>query len=146
MRKTYFFLSFGVFLLCLYLLFSASPALEYPLGKNDTIPLGSFITWAGLIALPMSFYWGSVKFRTPEGTLYNVLSTCLKVTIFLALLWLPISYGLAGNMNFNFGQEPSFQGGQTAMKLFWGITYSLVLSSLILFILHIVLCFFRRTR
>ncbi len=142
--KIYFFLSLCLFFLCAFLLVTASPALEYPLGENDTIPLGSFITWAGLIAMPMSIYWGSVKFRTPEGTFYKVLSTCLKVTILLALLWLPISYGLAGNMNFNFGQGSSFRGGQTAMKLFWSLSKGIPIASIFLFTLHLAVSVYRR--
>ena len=140
--KIFFYLSLAVFFFSLYLLVSASSLLTYSMGPEDTVPLGSFITWAGLIALPMSLYWGSVKFRMPEGTFYKVLSSTLKITILLALLWLPISYGMAGNMNFNFGQSPSFQGGQTAMKIFWFISFTIPSITLVLFLLHLLIPLF----
>ncbi len=145
MDKTnlFFLLSLAVFLVSLFLLASASPLLNYALGDNDTVPLGSFITWAGLIALPMSLYWGSLKFRKPEGSFYKVLSLCLKITIVLAILWLPISYALAGNMNFNFGQSTSFQGGQTAMKIFWFVSFAIPSVTLVLCLLHLIISLFR---
>ncbi len=140
------FLSLSIFVLSVYLLVTSSPALEYPLGNNDTIPLGNFITWAGLIALPMSLYWGIGKLRRPQGSTYRTLSAGLKFLILLSLLWLPVSYGLSGNMNFNFGGTTSFQGGQTAMTLFWGLSLGIPVTSFFLLFLHLLLEAFHRLK
>jgi hypothetical protein len=148
MKRTniFFILSLGIFILSLYLLATASPALNYPLGKDDTLPLGNFITWVGLIALPMALYWGVGQLRTPGDGLYKILSSAVKALIFLSILWLPISYMLAGNMNFNFGEVDAFQGGQLAMKLFWGLSMGIPLSVLLLFLLHILIRLIRTFR
>ncbi|GGD57356.1 hypothetical protein [Muriicola marianensis] len=138
------FLSLGVCALSIYLLVTASPALEYPLGENDTVPLGSFITWAGLISLPMSLYCGVRRFREPQGFFYRSMAVALKIVIVLAFLWVPISYGLAGNMNFNFGQSETFQGGQTAMSLFWGLSLGIPLGTIVLFAVHLIIEVFQR--
>ncbi len=144
MHKTYFLISLCVFLLCSYLLVTASPALEYPLGENDTVPLGSFITWAGLISLPISLYWAVRRFREPKGFVYRSMAVALKIVIVLAFLWVPISYGLAGNMNFNFGQSEIFQGGQTAMSLFWGLSLGIPLGTIVLFVVHLMIVVWQR--
>ncbi len=144
MHKTYFLISLCVFLLCSYLLVTASPALEYPLGENETVPLGSFITWAGLMALPTSLYWGVGKFRKPHDFLHRSMAVGLKTLIALTLLWLPISFGLAGNMNFNFGQTETFQGGQTAMSLFWGLSLGIPLGTIVLFVVHLMIVVWQR--
>jgi len=143
-QRLFVFTSLFIFFLSAYLLLTGSPYLNKALGKNDTIPLGSFITWAIMISLPLALYWGSSRFRTPQGNAYKVLSLFLKILIVLGILWLPLSYFLAGNMNFNFSEVDSFQGGQLAMKIFWVISPGIPLTTLLVFLIHLLLVVFRK--
>ena len=124
-RKIWFFSSLTVAVSVIILLVTGSPLLTMPLGYTDAIPLGTLITWAGMISLPLSIYWGIGEFRQPRGTLNQVLSVILKVLLVLAILWVPIAYFLAGNLSFTFSEKETFQGGQTAMKLFWVLSYGI---------------------
>ena len=109
----------------LYLLVTGSPLLEKSLSSTQNIPLGNLLTWMGMIALPLSIYWGSKGLRQPDSTVRKYLSVLLKCLILLALLWVPICYLLAGNIAFNFSGTEEFQGGQIAMKWFWRYSYGL---------------------
>lgn len=136
-RKFFLYLSLTVFFLTLYLLISGSPVLTWPLDKNNSIPLGTFITWLGFISLPMAIFLGVEKLRTPTGNFYRVLSNLLKISLLFALLWVPLSYILAGNISFSFSEKTEFQGGQEAMKWFWRYSYGIVLLPLIIIATHI---------
>lgn len=131
----------GSILVCtagIILLVTGSSLLTTPLDKNNTIPLGTFITWAGLISLPLSIYWGIKKLRLPKNRFYFYLSMILKLTVILAVLWVPICYLLAGNISYTFTEKETFQGGQLAMKWFWGFTYSIVIIPILILIIHLV--------
>ncbi|MBT8183009.1 MAG: hypothetical protein KJO53_15630 [Eudoraea sp.] len=106
--------------------------------------MGSFSTWAIMISLPFALYWGSSRFRTPQGKAYKVLSVILKILIALGILWLPLSYFLAGNMNFNFSEVDSFRGGQVAMKIFWVLSTGIPLSSILVLLVHGLLFIFKK--
>ena len=127
-----------------YLLISGSQLLTLPLDSNDTIPLGSFITWAGMMSLPLSLYFASHKLRDPTKTIHRFLSVVLKLLIGLGVLWLPISYALAGNLAFNFTESPTFQGGQLAMKCFWALTYAIVICVFAVALIHVISKFTRK--
>ncbi len=137
-RRYWFFSSILIFIITIILLITGSSLLTTPLDKNNSIPLGTFITWTGLISLPLALYWGIKELRKPEGRLYTYLSIILKVTGVLAVLWMPICYLLAGNISFTFSEKESFQGGQLAMKWFWGFSYSLAIIPLVIFIIHLI--------
>lgn len=144
--QLFYYVSLLLFLVCSYLLFSGSPLLNFPLGKNDTLPLGSFSTWAIMISLPFALYWGSSRFRAPQGTAYKGLSLFLKILIALGILWLPLSYFLAGNMNFNFSEVDAFRGGQLAMKIFWVLSTGIPIAALLVFMSHLLLVVFRKKK
>ena len=137
-RRIWLLSSLLICIATIILLITGSSLLTTPLDKNDTIPLGTFITWAGLISMPLSIYCGIKKLRKPEIRLYFYLSAVLKVTGILAVFWVPICYLLAGNISFTFTEKETFQGGQLAMKWFWGFTYSIVIVPIVIFIIHLV--------
>ena len=134
-----FFVSLIVTLVVIALLVSGSSLLTLSLNKSGTLPLGTFISWAGIICLPLSVYWGVSEFRKPTKKANRVLSLALKLVLILAFLWVPISFGLAGNMNFNFGESSSFQGGQLAMRIFWIFSYGIGIGSLAVLGIYFVL-------
>ncbi|GAB1309659.1 hypothetical protein KH5_23420 [Urechidicola sp. KH5] len=100
------------------------------LDKDATIPLGTFISCAGIIALPQTVYWGVYGLRTPKNKLHKLLSILLKTCIVLGILWMPISYFLAGNISFTFIEKITFQGGQSAMRWFWRLNYGIAIGSI----------------
>ena len=124
-RKIWFFGSIIVAFSSIILLITGSSLLTMALDKSNSVPFGTFITWAGLISLPVSAYLGVKELRIPTKTFNKMLAGFLKILIILAILWVPLSYLLAGNFSFSFSEKESFQGGQTAMKWFWGLSYGI---------------------
>jgi hypothetical protein len=120
-RKVLFYCSLSVALSAIFLLATGSSLLTLPIGKQVVVPLGNLITWAGIIALPLSAYWGMGALRTPTKRLNSILGGALKALIILAICWFPISFLLAGNLSFNFAGIPSFQGGPICNEVILGI-------------------------
>lgn len=135
-RTIWFYGSLVILSVTMGLLLTGSPLLTRALDSNDTIPLGTFITWAGMISLPMAIYWGIRELRRPLSKLNRVLSLFLKIILVLAILWVPISYLLSGNISFSFSEKDEFQGGQLAMRLFWAFSYGIPIGSVSLLILY----------
>lgn len=133
-RRIWFYIFLVVLVVTSILLVTGSSILTLALDQNNSIPLGTFITWAGVISLPLSIYWGIKELREPTKKLNVVLAGFLKMLIILAIIWVPISYLLAGNISFTFSEKESFQGGQIAMIWFWRYTYGLVLGPVLIII------------
>ncbi|WP_421803799.1 hypothetical protein [Flagellimonas sp.] len=132
----YFFACLLIFILVLTLLMTGSSILTVPMYEGSSIPMGTPITWMGLIALPLTIYFGVGEFRNPKKR-HKLFNQLLKFFVGLAVLWVPISYLLAGNLSFSFsGTATGFQGGQLAMKLFWGYTYGIAILPVLLLIIH----------
>lgn len=124
-RKAYFLGALSVTIGTIILLISGSSLLTIPLDNNKAIPSGTFITWAEMISLPLTVYWGVKEFRKPTYKLNIILGYFLKIIIILGVLWVPISYLLSGNISFSFSKTEAFQGGQNAMQWFWGLSYGI---------------------
>lgn len=137
-RRYWLFTSLLICIITIILLVKGSSLLTTSLDEDNYIPLGTFITWAGLISLHLSIFWGIKKLRTPEGELYSYLSIILKISSILAVFWLPICYLLAGNISFTFSEKETFQGGQLAMKMFWGLSYVLAIIPIIILNIHLI--------
>jgi hypothetical protein len=134
--QPYFFACLAIIIIVITLLISGSSILTVPIYEGSSIPMGTPITWMGLIALPLTIYFGVKKFRD-HNTTYKLLNQLLKFSVGLAVLWVPISYLLSGNLSFSFSVTVTgFQGGQLAMKLFWGYTYGIAILPMILLIIH----------
>ena len=132
----YFFACLLIFILVLTLLMTGSSILTVPMYEGSSIPMGTPITWMGLIALPLTIYFGVGEIRNPKKR-HKLFNQLLKFFVGLAVLWVPISYLLAGNLSFSFsGTATGFQGGQLAMKLFWGYTYGIAILPVLLLIIH----------
>jgi hypothetical protein len=113
---------------------------------NPTIPFGTFITWAGMMLLPLIIYWGIKALRTPSGKLNRMLSGFLKIIVTLAILWVLISYLLAGNLSFSFSQKETFQGGQDAMKWLWRLSYGIGIGAIVTLIAYGIALLFKKNK
>lgn len=133
-----------IFAISLYLLVTGSSVLTLSLSDISYIPLGTFITWLGMIALPFIFYFSIRGFHQPQTKTGKVFALLLKTLIFLAVLWIPISYLLAGNMSNTFTEKGEFQGGQLAMKIFWINSYFTAAAPIVLAIAFGVYTLFRK--
>ena len=114
------------------LLVTGSSLLTKALNSDETIPFGTLITWTGMISLPLTIYWGIKELRKPLSKLNSILSGFLKIIIILGILWVPISYLLAGNLSFSFSEKETFQGGQDAMRWFWRLSYGIGIGAILI--------------
>ncbi len=130
-----FWISLFTFITALVLLVSGSPILMMELIDKSAIPLGTPITWAGMIAFPFAVFFGIRRIRIPSERFCRLLQMLLFVSIGLAFIWVPVSYLISGNLSFSFSEKQAFRGGQTAMKLFW--IYSFVTGLLPLLVLFL---------
>lgn len=144
--QLYFMGSLIVLVVATILLITGSSLLTTPLYDGSSIPLGTPITWIGMIALPLSIYFGVSKFREPSQPLYKYLGPMLTFSLFTAFLWVPISYLLSGNLAFSFAEKAGFQGGQSAMKWFWGYSYGVVILPLLLLLTHWIFAMVKRAK
>ncbi len=135
-RKIWFFSSLIVTLSTIIFLVMGSSLLMIALDDANSIPLGTFITWAGIISLPLSIYWGVKELRKPTTKVTRIIAMLLKTILILAILWVPISYILAGNLSFSFSEKEIFQGGQIAMKWFWRLSYGIGFGSIFSLIMY----------
>ena len=145
-RKTYFYFTLILTLGVIILLVNGSSILTLPLSNKKSIPLGTIITWVGMISLPLTVYWGVKELRKPSSKLNRILSGILKTVIILGILWVPISYLLAGNLSFSFSEKESFQGGQAAMKWFWRLSYGIGIGAIMTLIIYWVSLLFNKKK
>lgn len=143
-RKIYFFSFMIATLFTISLLITGSSLLTIALDDEQTIPLGTFITWSGMISLPLTIYWGVKELRKPSRRLNRILSGFLKIIITLGIIWVPISYLLAGNISFTFSERESFQGGQVAMKWFWYLSYGIGIGAILTITIYWISLLFKR--
>ncbi|MAP54955.1 MAG: hypothetical protein CL605_08650 [Altibacter sp.] len=142
----WFYIFLIVTISSIILLVTGSPLLTLPLDEFHTIPLGTFITWLGMISLPLTIFIGCREFRNPTTKLNRILSGFLKIIIVLGILWVPISYLLAGNLSFNFSEKDTFQGGQTAMIWFWRLSYGIGIGSISILIIYLISLIFKKNK
>ena len=135
-RKVYFYSALILTISVIMLLATGSSLLTASLDNDDSIPLGTLITWTGMISLPLSIYWGLKELRKPSSKLNGILSGFLKIIIIAGILWVPISYLLAGNLSFTFSEKQSFQGGQAAMRWFWRLSYGIGIGAILTLIVY----------
>ena len=145
-RKVYFFSALILTFSVIILLVTGSSLLTISLNSDETIPFGTIITWAGIISFPLTIYWGIKELRKPLSKLNRILSGFLKIIIVLGILWVPISYLLAGNLSFSFSEKETFQGGQDAMKWFWRLSYGIGIGTILTLIIYWISLIFKKNK
>jgi heme/copper-type cytochrome/quinol oxidase subunit 4 len=145
-RKIYFYSALILTISIIVLLVTGSTLLTMALYNDKSIPLGTFITWTGMISLPLTIYWGLKELRKPSNKLNRILSGFIKTIIIFGILWVPISYLLAGNFSFTFSEKETFQGGQAAMRWFWRLSYGIGIGALLTLIVFWISLLFKKKK
>ncbi|MCK0177807.1 hypothetical protein MWU50_00725 [Flavobacteriaceae bacterium S0862] len=145
-RKIYFYSALILTISIIALLVTGSTLLTLALYNDKSIPLGTFITWTGMISLPLTIYWGLKELRKPSNKLNRILSGFIKTIIIFGILWVPISYLLAGNFSFTFSEKETFQGGQAAMRWFWRLSYGIGIGALLTLIVFWISLLFKKKK
>ena len=145
-RKIYFYSALTLTLSVVILLVTGSSLLTIALNSNDTLPFGTLITWTGMISLPLTIYWGIKELRKPTNKLNRILSGFLKIVFVFGVLWVPISYLLAGNLSFSFSEKETFQGGQDAMRWFWRLSYGIGIGAILTLIAYWISLLFKKNK
>ena len=138
-NQVLFYLSLAVTSLVLYLLFTGSSVLLFKITESPYLPAGTPITWLGLIGFTAVFLFGFSRLKTTNSKALKFCYTLFRIAFILAVLWLPLSIGLSGNLSNSFGEKLSFQGGQMAMKIFWINSYTPVLLPLTASIFYLII-------
>ncbi len=134
--KLLYKISLIIFLLSLILLITGSPFLMILINKNPEIPLGSLTTALGIIALPtLLFAKVSLTHSMPQTWKKRILIAS-KIGILLTFFWWPLGRYLSGNWSNSFINIPE------QSKLFWNLTYGLIIYILLLWLAFLATKFF----
>ena len=142
-------LATGAFLASLWLLVTGSPLLLLTVSERMGLPLGTPVTWMGMVALVLMVRFGFAGLRSPVSRADRVYRSLWRLSLALALLWPLAGYGLAGNWAFMFSAGEGFRGGQVAMRLFWFNSVAVVVLPLTLALtrlVHLAVSRFRGSR
>lgn len=135
-RKILLLILLSTVFLSTFLLVSGSDLLLIPLVEDPYLPLGNIITWIGIIALPLSIYFGIGKVRKPHTKTATFYKHLLKLIIALAAAWGFVAYGLAGNFATTFKNQPGFVGSSRASEYFWNYNYLVVAAPLVFLLVY----------
>ncbi|RFF29510.1 hypothetical protein [Wenzhouxiangella sediminis] len=130
------FFSVGVLSASAFLLVTASPLLSRGVPGIESMPMGTLIAWLGIVALPLGIYSALGGLHPPRRAVDRATSAIMKALLTLAVAWVPISYGLSGNLAFTFERNAGFRGSENALFCFFYGTIGLVLAPLVVMLLY----------
>ncbi|WP_163714370.1 hypothetical protein [Mangrovibacterium lignilyticum] len=116
-----------IFISCLLLVATGSPILGNPVLKDSTFPIGTIISWAGLIALLNTTYLVFNKNGYSHQSSFRLLRLAFQSMLILASAWGLIGFLLAGNWAFTFQNQDEFRGSIEASQYFVAYTVAIVL-------------------
>jgi len=143
-RRVAVIMALGIIVCGAYLLATVSPWLLVEPAGLPGLPLGTLITWAGIVSLPMASLLGFHRFLNRDSRLAKISKSLMICLLVLSVSWGFVAYGLAGNWAFNFSnQTDAFQGSIAAGEIFWAYSKLIVamtlLASATLFVLSLFL-------
>ena len=116
-----------VFFASFSLLVTGSPLLVVTLSERVGLPLGNVITWLGMVALVLVIWFASPGIRAPRTRADRFYRGGWQTLLVMAVLWPFVSYALAGNWSYSFGQRDTFRGSSGAADWFFRYSFSVVL-------------------
>lgn len=133
-----FAVSLLILVVSLGLLVTGSPLLTMTLSARIGLPLGNVITWLGMVALVFAIWFGSAGLRDPRTVADRLYRHAWVALLAMAVLWPFVSYALAGNWSYSFGQRDGFRGSSAAADWFFRYSYAIVLLPLLFVIVRAV--------
>lgn len=134
--KTPIYISLIILISCLFLILRGSPILNIPLIKEGTFPIGTLISWIGLISFNIAIYLIFNVIHKSNRSIDMIFRFAFRSIIILASLWGFIGFLLANNWAFTFENHVEFRGGIGASQYFWIYTASLVLFPVLLILIY----------
>ena len=135
MKSFRFIIPLIVFLGCIYLFAFQPQILLVSVFEGKSIPLGTLVSWLGLIAFVYFFYL-ILPFNV-NNSIEKILKRILVLGVYLSLFWGIVSYFLLGNWGFNFDNS-------TYSMVWIVLTCSIVLIPVFLTIVFVLLRLFRK--
>lgn len=128
------FISSLVLMTCIFLVVTGSSFLTMPVIKGTSFPVGTVVSWLGLLALSATIFFIFSNIYDSDNPGGHIFRRALQCFIVLAALWGFIGYFLAGNWAFTFHNHDDFRGSIEASEVFMYFTASLVLFPVILIV------------
>ncbi len=126
-RKIFLAISIIIFLGSLLIIITGSWLLTHPVFFYKEMPLGTLSTWAGFISIPCMLYYGIRAFHPPRSEFMKVFRLLNIFIILAAISWGVVSYYLADNWSFSFGNHiEDFRGSVAAYDVFVLFTFTIV--------------------
>lgn len=129
------FISSLVLMTCIFLVVTGSSFLTMPVIKGTSFPVGTVVSWLGLLALSATIFFIFSKIYDSDNPGGHIFRLAFQCFIVLAALWGFIGYFLAGNWAFTFHNHDDFRGSIEASEAFMYFTASLVLFPVLLIII-----------
>ena len=129
-----------------FLLVTASPILGRPVPGLGAMPVGTLVSWIGIVALPLAIYSGLGGLHPPRRATDCVMNAVMKALLILAVAWVPICYALSGNLAFTFESNSGFRGSETALFYFFYGTIAQVIAPILVMLVYGIVRFFGRVR
>ncbi len=131
-----------------YLLSTSSTLLIKSIPGLPNLPVGTIITWMGIIGLHLFIYTVIKRIKRSDRKIELAIKNTSQFFLVLSFLWGLISYGLAGTWSYNFGPKSSFVGSVEAGVVFWTFTKVIVaipiVLLLLLFMSRVILLFLKK--
>lgn len=114
-----FLVSITAFSSATYLLLTGSSILVRPVYPGLEIPWGTPITWFGFLGIAGLLYFAFPVIQKPVTKTQVFLKGAWALSMILSVGWPFISYYLAANWTYSFGNQEEFRGSDRASYYFY---------------------------
>jgi hypothetical protein len=136
MRKSILLLSVLTVSLVASLLISGSSLLTVPFIEDVDMPVGTILTWFGLICLSTAFLASSEPLWQRRG-FSRWYAYALIICLVLSTFWGLSSFSQSGKWNFTFSRSsPTFVGSAEAGKIFWMISKTTASAPILIYLVY----------
>ena len=139
MRRKFLIISaMIIFLIAAYLLLTTSSILSIYILEKPGLPIGTVITWLGIVSIHILVFFGSRKLDRTSLISRRLIKPGLPVLFLLAILWIPIGFILSGNLAFNFRGQTFLGTNIESSEVFWFNNYFVVAAPIFLLLLQLI--------
>ncbi len=135
-QKVCFGISLIIMVIAVILLTSGSSLLTIPVLNEIEMPLGTLISWIGMISLPAAIYYGNKNIYDPKSPGLKRYRNVVIILIAMSILWGFVCYLLADNWAFIFKQQSQFRGSASASIYFWIYTFMIALLPIVFLLVY----------